>query len=42
MEVDALAPAAENGGIKRKREEEDVRVKDSPSKRTKTAACPNG
>jgi len=37
MEVDA---AAGNGGIKRKREEEDVGVKGSPSKRAKTVEEP--
>lgn len=36
MEVNVLTPAAGNGGSKRKREEEDVGVKDSPSKRAKT------
>jgi hypothetical protein len=40
MEVDALTPAAGNGGVKRKREEEDVGVKDSPSKRAKTVEEP--
>ena len=40
MEVDLLAPAAGNGGVKRKREEEDVGMKDSPSKRAKTAEEP--
>jgi hypothetical protein len=34
MEVDTLASAAGNGGVKRKREEEDFGVKDSSSKRT--------
>ena len=37
MDVDTLAPAAGDGGLKRKREEEDVGVKDSLSKRAKAA-----
>jgi len=36
MEVDALASAAVNGGVKREREEEDIVAKDSPSKSAKT------
>ena len=40
MEVDILPPAAGDGGSKRKREEEDVGVKDSPSKRVKTIKEP--
>ncbi len=40
MEVDALASAAGSGGVKRKREEEDVGVKDSPPKRVKTVEEP--
>jgi len=40
MEVDVLASAAGNGGVKRKREEEEIGVKDSPSKRTKTVEKP--
>jgi hypothetical protein len=36
MEVDALTPAVGNRGVKRKREEENIGVKDSPSKRAKT------
>jgi hypothetical protein len=36
MDVDTLAPAAGDGGVKRKREEEDIGVKNSPSKRAKT------
>ena len=36
MEVDTVAPAAGNEGVKRKREEEDEGAKDSPSKRVKT------
>jgi hypothetical protein len=40
MEVDALASAAGNEGVKREREEEDVGVKDSPSKRAKTVEGP--
>ena len=35
MEVDALTSAAGNGGVKRKREGDDVGVKDSPSRRAK-------
>jgi hypothetical protein len=40
MEVDALASAEGNGGAKRKREEEDVGVKDSPSKKARTIEEP--
>jgi hypothetical protein len=40
MELDALASAAGNEGVKREREEEDVGVKDSPSKRAKTVEGP--
>ena len=40
MEVDLLASAAGNGGVKRKREEEDIGMKDSPSKKAKTAEEP--
>jgi hypothetical protein len=36
LEVGALASATGNTGVKRKREEEDVGVNDSPSKRAKT------
>jgi hypothetical protein len=36
MEVDALTPAAGNRGVKRKREEENVGMKDSRSRRAKT------
>jgi len=35
MEVDALASAAGNGGVKRKREEGDVGVRGPPSMRAK-------
>ena len=35
--MDALVSATGSGGVKRRREEEDVGVKDSPSKRAKTA-----
>lgn len=40
MEVDVLTPSAGNGGPKRKREEEDVGMKASPSKRAKTMEEP--
>jgi len=40
MEVYALASAAGNGGVRRMREEKDVGVKDSPSKRAKTVEEP--
>jgi hypothetical protein len=40
MKVDVLTPATGNGGVKRKREEEDVGVKDSPSKRAKNVEEP--
>ena len=40
MEVDALASSAGNGGDKRKREEEDVGVKESPPKKVKTVEEP--
>ena len=40
MEVDILASAAGNGCVKRKREEEEVGVKYSPSKRAKTVEEP--
>ena len=40
MEVDPPTSAAGNGGVKRKREEEDVGVNDSPSKRAKTVEEP--
>jgi len=40
MEVDTLIPAAGNSGFKRKREEKDVGVKDSPSKRAKVVEEP--
>jgi len=40
MEVYALISAAGNGGVKRKREEKDIGVKDSPSKRAKTVEGP--
>jgi len=40
VEVGALASAAGNGGVKRKREEEEIGMKDLPSKRTKTVEKP--
>ena len=41
MEVGVLASATGNEGIKRKREEGNVRVRDSPYKRAKTVEEPS-